>query len=101
MCLQKSPTQRPNCEELLQHEHFQPLSDENKRYKYYRRRIKSEICDQIENVGMNKQVTQEGYVFPIHVIIFILLNSLSSYHNLLLHLIFNHLNPKQKERTTI
>lgn len=60
MCLQKSPTQRPNCEELLQHEHFQPLSDENKRYKYYRRRIKSEICDQIENVGMNKQVTQEG-----------------------------------------
>ena len=64
MCLQKSPNERPNCEELLQHEHFQPLSDENKRDEYYRRRIKSEICDQIENVGMNKQVSQERCVFP-------------------------------------
>ncbi len=62
MCLQKSPQKRPNCEELLQHEHFQPLSHDNVRNEY-RSRLKAEICDQIENVGStSKHANDGGYV---------------------------------------
>ncbi len=49
-CLQKDPAKRPNCEELLNHEHFRPLKDENVR-EMYRLRMKEEICDLIPNVG--------------------------------------------------
>lgn len=59
MCLQKKPLQRPNCEELLQHVHFQPLSDENTRNEY-KCRIKAEICDQIDNVGRSSKTLEEG-----------------------------------------
>jgi len=61
MCLQKSPNERPNCEELLQHDHFKPLLDDNKRIEY-RNRIKLEICDQIDNVGRSKTSETVGYV---------------------------------------
>jgi serine/threonine-protein kinase OSR1/STK39 len=49
-CLQKDPAKRPNCEELLNHEHFRPLRDEAVR-NLYQERIKEEICDLIPNVG--------------------------------------------------
>jgi len=49
-CLQKDPRNRPNCEELLNHEHFAPLRDETLRAEY-KQRMKEEICNQIDNVG--------------------------------------------------
>jgi serine/threonine protein kinase len=57
-CLQKSPTQRPKCDELLQHEHFKPLSDEQLRNEY-RNKIVVEILDQIENVGTTSKRAEE------------------------------------------
>ncbi len=57
-CLQKIPSQRPNCDELLQHEHFQPLSDERLRNEY-RNRIVAEILDKIENVGTSSKRVEE------------------------------------------
>jgi len=59
LCLQKSPQNRPNCDELLQHEHFQPLSHDNTRNEF-RSRIKAEICDQIDNVGSTIKRADEG-----------------------------------------
>jgi serine/threonine-protein kinase OSR1/STK39 len=59
LCLQKIPKQRPNCEELLQHEHFQPLSDLNVRNEY-QSRIKAQICDQIDNVGTSSKDAADG-----------------------------------------
>ena len=50
MCLQKDPTKRPHCEELLNHDHFRALQDESERLSY-KDRIKNEICDLIPNVG--------------------------------------------------
>eukprot|EP01083_Nonionella_stella_P038712 105246_1 len=50
ICLQKDPSKRPNCEELLNHEHFRPLRDEGVRLSR-KERTKEEICDLIPNVG--------------------------------------------------
>jgi len=54
LCLQKNPRQRPNCEELLAHPHFQALSDPVIRDEY-RTRIKVEICDKIDDVGDKRE----------------------------------------------
>lgn len=55
LCLQKKPNERPNCEEILNHDHFRHLNtDENVR-EQYKNRIKSEICDKIDNVGKTSQ----------------------------------------------
>ena len=58
MCLQKDPSQRPNCAELLDHEHFRPLRDEAVR-KLYKERIKAEICDLIPDVGHEHELRRE------------------------------------------
>jgi len=49
-CLQKDPQKRPNCEELLNHEHFRPFKDDAVR-EAYMAKMKEEICDLIPNVG--------------------------------------------------
>ena len=69
-CLQKDPTKRPNCEELLNHEHFKGLKEDGQR-KVYEVKLKEEICDWIPNVGdeiekrvsdnLNEQVPLERY----------------------------------------
>lgn len=72
MCLQKDPSRRPSCDDLLQHIHFLPLADidETKKYK---ERIKAEICDQIEDVGANgtdNERSQSQLKQPGHIPIF-------------------------------
>ncbi len=59
LCLQKKPSERPNCEEILNHQHFKHLSDESIR-EQYKSRIKSEICDKIDNVGTKYQKYVDG-----------------------------------------
>jgi len=49
-CLQKDPTKRPNCEELLNHEHFKSFKEDGQR-KGYKAKLKKDICDWIPNVG--------------------------------------------------
>jgi serine/threonine-protein kinase OSR1/STK39 len=52
MCLQKNPSKRPSCGELLQ-KHFAEFDKEE--YRQMRRdKIKTEICDLVQDVGTNK-----------------------------------------------
>ena len=50
LCLQKDPSKRPNCQELMTHRHFKPLANADGRAEY-KRRTKMELCDVVEDVG--------------------------------------------------
>jgi len=50
LCLQKDPSKRPTCTELLAHAHFRPLADDESRAQW-KQQTKQEVCDNVENVG--------------------------------------------------
>jgi serine/threonine-protein kinase OSR1/STK39 len=55
MCLQKNPSKRPSCEELLQ-KHFSEFSKEE--YRQMRRdKMRTEICDLVQDVGTSEVVS--------------------------------------------
>mmetsp|Transcript_16544 Transcript_16544/g.24755 ORF Transcript_16544/g.24755 Transcript_16544/m.24755 type:complete len:593 (-) Transcript_16544:114-1892(-) len=58
-CLQKDPTKRPNCEELLNHEHFKSFKEDGQRM-VYKAELKKEICDWISNVGHEAEKSANG-----------------------------------------
>ncbi|KAL3757100.1 hypothetical protein ACHAWU_002939 [Discostella pseudostelligera] len=49
-CLQKDPSKRPTCAELLAHPHFMPLANADVRAVEWRERTKREVCDVVEDV---------------------------------------------------
>jgi serine/threonine-protein kinase OSR1/STK39 len=55
MCLQKNPSKRPSCEELLQ-KHFSEFNKEE--YRQMRRdKMRTEICDLVQDVGTSEVVS--------------------------------------------
>jgi serine/threonine-protein kinase OSR1/STK39 len=50
LCLQKDPSKRPTCQELLAHRHFKPLSSDEGRVEW-RQNTKKELCDVVQDVG--------------------------------------------------
>lgn len=50
LCLQKDRSKRPTTQELLAHRHFKPLVEEDGRAEW-RNRTKTELCDEVEDVG--------------------------------------------------
>ena len=58
-CLQKDPTKRPNCEELLNHEHFKSFKEDGQKM-VYKAELKKEICDWISNVGHEAEQSANG-----------------------------------------
>lgn len=51
LCLQKDPEKRPTCHDLMAHRHFRALSTDAGK-ESWRRRIKEELCDIVEDVGL-------------------------------------------------
>ena len=49
LCLQKDPSRRPTCQELLSHRHFRPLADADGRSEL-RVRTRTELCDVVVDV---------------------------------------------------
>lgn len=50
LCLQKDPSKRPTCQELLAHRHFKPLVTAEGRAEW-KSRTKRELCDVVVDVG--------------------------------------------------
>lgn len=59
LCLQKDPSRRPSCEQLLNHRHFKQLNEEAV-MQSCREQIRVEICDKLQNVGMENSRNQEN-----------------------------------------
>jgi serine/threonine-protein kinase OSR1/STK39 len=66
-CLQKDPTKRPNCEELLNHEHFQIFLKDENLIKSYKQKFKEEICDWIPDVGDEIALPGTGVTSDVNV----------------------------------
>jgi len=49
-CLQKNPSRRPTCQELLQNKHLNALNDQAKRGAH-REAIRTQVCDMVPDVG--------------------------------------------------
>ena len=62
-CLQKNPSRRPTCQELLQSKHLNPLNDDAKREKR-RQFIKEQVCDRVPDVGTETSSTSSGKQLP-------------------------------------
>jgi len=50
LCMEKNPTNRPTCQELLKEKHFSNYADDSYRQER-QQRIKTEICDIVADVG--------------------------------------------------
>ncbi len=59
LCLEKKPSERPNCEKILNHDHFKHFSNEHTR-EQFKTKIKVEICDEIDNVGRKSHKAYDG-----------------------------------------
>jgi serine/threonine-protein kinase OSR1/STK39 len=68
MCLQKNPSKRPSCGELIQ-KHFSEFSKEE--YRQMRRdKMRTEICDLVQDVGTSEVVSSPQFprTVPIPIV---------------------------------
>lgn len=73
LCLQKDPKSRPSCDDLLSHEHFSHLLDDEV-LASCKARTKEKVCDVVGDVGSSsgKAGAYEGWVSLVSKLCYIL-----------------------------